>query len=64
MIKFKLLSINARHDGEGWTWDNHYTLQDGLYLGEDSLSTRKILKALRKWGNLCFAYRYTLTERI
>jgi len=52
-VKFysaELRSIDAWREPEGgWTWNASYCLEDGLYFGEDALTTRKILAALREW---------------
>ena len=50
--RFKLVSIDSWNDGEGWYWNQHYELEDGIYFHTDKLTTRNILKSLRKWGYL------------
>ena len=32
--KTKLLNVDAWHDGDGWTWNNWHTIEDGIYLHE------------------------------
>jgi hypothetical protein len=50
--KFKLLSIDAWRDECGWTWNNWFELEDGIYFADSHISTRRILRALRRWGYL------------
>ena len=46
--KTKLLSVDSWRDGDGWTWDNWQTIEDGIYLHESVLnSSRKLLKFCR-----------------
>ena len=50
----KLLSIDAWRDGDGWYWNNISTIEEGIYIAEDSdllSSSRKLLKYFR--DNLC-----------
>jgi hypothetical protein len=50
---FKLLSIDAWRDPDGgWTWNNAYTLEEGIVFHHSRLTPRKILAALRRWGYL------------
>ena len=51
-IKFDLLSIDAWRDCEGWSWNQWFTVETGIYFEERELTPRKILAALRKWGFL------------
>ena len=52
-VKFKLLSIDAWREPEGgWTWNNCFTLEDGIYILESELTPRKIARMLRQWGYL------------
>ena len=47
--KTKLLNVDAWHDGEGWTWNNWHTIEDGIYLHETVMqSARKLLKFCRE----------------
>ena len=53
MIKFKLLSIDAWREPEGgWTWNDAFTLEDGIFLDESRLTPRKIAAFLRRSGFL------------
>ena len=52
MVKTQLLSIEAWRYDDSWTWNQWYSLENGIYWNESELTTRKILKALRKWGYL------------
>ena len=50
----KLLSIDAWRDGDGWYWNNISTIEEGIFIAEDSdllSSSRKLLKYFR--DNLC-----------
>ena len=53
--KCKLLSIDAWRDPEGgWDWNNISTIEEGIFIAEDSdllTSSRKLLKYFR--DNLC-----------
>ena len=53
--KCKLLSIEAWRDPEGgWCWNNISTIEEGIFIAEDSdllTSSRKLLKYFR--DNLC-----------
>lgn len=47
--KTKLLSVDSWHDGDGWSWNNWQTIEDGIYLHESVLnSSRKLLKYCRE----------------
>ena len=47
--KTKLLSVDAWRGGDGWTWNNWQTIEDGIYLHESVLnSSRKLLKFCRE----------------
>ena len=50
--KFNLIGIDAWRDDCGWTWNNHFILEHDICFGINSLTPRKILAALRKWGYL------------
>jgi len=46
--KTKLLNVDAWHDGDGWTWNNWHTIEDGIYLHETVMqSARKLLRFCR-----------------
>jgi hypothetical protein len=48
LIKTNLLSVDALNDGDGWSWNNWHTIEEGIYLSEDTLSSpRKLLKYCR-----------------
>ena len=52
-IQFKLLQIDAWRDPEGgWYWNNCYTLADDIFIDEDALTPRRILRYLRTAGFL------------
>lgn len=52
-MKTRLLSIDAWRDYEGWTWNNWYTIEEGIFWDlSKPMSTRRILKCLRDWGYL------------
>ena len=52
-VKFKLLSIDAWRESEGgWSWNNYFLVEDGIYILESELTPRKIARMLRKWGYL------------
>lgn len=46
--KFTLLSIDAWREMEGWTWNNWFTLEKGIFIPLDRLTPRHIFKFLRK----------------
>ena len=47
--KTKLLNVDAWHDGDGWTWNNWHTIEDGIYLHETVMqSARKLLRFCRE----------------
>ncbi len=46
--KTKLLSVDARYEGDGWTWNSWNTIEEVIYLHESILnSPRKLLKFCR-----------------
>ena len=48
--KCKLMSIDAWRDGYDWLWNDMHTIEDGIYIAEDSdllTSPRKLLKYFR-----------------
>lgn len=45
--KFKLVSIDAWRDNGGWTWNNYFTIEDGVFLGND-ITARRLLKFMRQ----------------
>jgi len=48
--KFRLVSIDAwRNEFGGWTWNNSFTVEDGVYLGND-ITARRLLKFMRQSG--------------
>ena len=48
--KDRLVSIDAWHDHDGgWTWNQWYTVEDGVYLGND-ITARRLLKFMRQSG--------------
>ena len=47
--KFKLVSIDAWRDNGGWTWNNYFTIEDGVFLGND-ITARRLLKFMRQSG--------------
>lgn len=50
---FDLVSIDAWAESEGgWRWNDAHRLEEGIVFGEEMLTPRKILKALREWGYL------------
>jgi len=61
MIKFKLASVDAWNDGDGWYWNNQYMLNDDLSFTEKDLTTRKILSSLRKMNYLSDASKGRVT---
>jgi hypothetical protein len=50
--KAHLVDIDAWHDGDGWYWNNSFIVERDIFFEDKSLTTRKILNALRKWGYL------------
>jgi len=52
MVRLKLLSIDAWRDECGWTWNNAFIIEDGIYMDEDLITPRKIARRLREWGYL------------
>lgn len=47
--KYRLVSIDAwRYDG-GWQWNQWYSVEDGVYLGND-ITARRLLKFMRQSG--------------
>ena len=48
--KFRLVSIDAWRDYDGgWQWNQWYTVEDGVYLGND-ITARRLLKFMRQSG--------------
>ena len=48
MIKTHLLQVDDWHDGESWSWNNWFKLEEGIYLHESTLnSSRKLLRFCR-----------------
>jgi hypothetical protein len=43
---YKLLSIDAWRDNDGWTWNNWSLLEEDIYI-DPAATTRAILKSLR-----------------
>ena len=60
-IRTNLLSIDAWRDEYNWTWNQWYNLENDIYWLESELTTRRILKALRKWNYLTNASKGKLT---
>ena len=53
--KYRLVSIDAWRDCDGgWTWNNSFTVEDGVYLGND-ITARRLLKFMRQSGWLTSA---------
>ncbi len=50
--KFDIQSIDAWKTSGQWEHNACYTLESGLFLSEERMTTRGILKALRKWEYL------------
>ena len=49
-MKYRLVSIDAwRNECGGWDWNNWYTVEDGVYLGND-ITARRLLKFMRQSG--------------
>ncbi len=62
MIKLNLLSIEAWADGEhNWQWNTWSSVENDIYMDKGELTTRKILKYLRKWGYLSTESKGKLT---
>lgn len=72
--KFTLLAVDALNDGEGWTWDSWYTLEEDIFfLGFPD--DKRVLEFLRRAGylkkgvglNRCYidddGYNLVITER-
>jgi len=51
-IKFRLLSIDAWRQPEGWNWNNWFKLQEGIELTEAQLKPRAVFRWLRDKGYL------------
>lgn len=50
VTKYRLVSIDAWHDHDGgWQWNQWYTVEDGVYLGND-ITARRLLKFMRQSG--------------
>lgn len=48
--KYRLVSIDAhRNECGGWDWNTWYTVEDGVYLGND-ITARRLLKFMRQSG--------------
>jgi hypothetical protein len=47
----RLVSIDAWRDMDGWTWNQSYTLQNGVELADD-ITPRKLFAWLRENGYL------------
>lgn len=48
--KYRLVSIDAWRDFDGgWMWNNWFTVEDGVYLGND-ITARRLLKFMRQSG--------------
>lgn len=48
--KCKLISIDAWKDEGGWVWNNMFTIEEGIFIAEDSdllTNSRKLLKYFR-----------------
>ena len=60
--KAELRSIDAWHDIDGgWTWNASYMLEDGIFLHDSQLTTRRILHHLRNMGYLSAASKGKVT---
>jgi len=46
LIKTRVLSIDAWRDYDGWTWDNWFTIEEGVYLPE-GITNRALIKFAR-----------------
>lgn len=49
VTKYRLVSIEAWRDDGGWQWNQWYTVEDGVYLGND-ITARRLLKFMRQSG--------------
>ena len=50
VTKYRLVSIDAwRNECGGWDWNQSYTVEDGVYLGND-ITARRLLKFMRQSG--------------
>lgn len=50
---YKLVSIDAWADEGSWVWNNHFLVEEGIYIAEDSDllgNSRKLLKWMRDQG--------------
>ena len=47
--KYRLVSIDAWRDDGGWQWNQWYSVEDGVYLGND-ITARRLLKFMRQSG--------------
>ena len=48
--KYRLVYIDGWRDYDGgWTWNQWYTVEDGVYLGND-ITARRLLKFMRQSG--------------
>ena len=55
VTKYRLVSIDAWRDFDGgWTWNQWYNVEDGVYLGND-ITARRLLKFMRQSGWLTHA---------
>jgi hypothetical protein len=53
LYKAELRSIDAWRDPDsGWIWNDSFFLEDGIYMEENQITSRKLLRNLRKWGYL------------
>lgn len=53
LVCFKLLQIDAWREPEGgWTWNQHFLLEDGILIAEELLTPRRIAAYLRRMGYL------------
>jgi len=51
--KAELRGIDAWRNEDGlWTWDNSWLIEEGIFMLEDQLTSRKIAQHLRKMGYL------------
>lgn len=50
--KFTLLTIDAWNSPDGWTWNNWFPLEEGIFIDEKCLTPRRIIKRLRDWSYL------------
>jgi len=46
---YRLLSIDAWRNEDGWTWNNWYTIEEDIYLGYP-ITNRKLLAFCRRNG--------------